>query len=135
MPVALVFLPASDIALYVAQGRVDVGITGIDIVAEKRVEVDELVRLGYGKCRLCVQAPVKAQITDARQLVGKRVVTSFTNLAAEYFGALDPTTPTTISYVSGSVEAACALGLAEAIGMISSHACMKFHAMPCHDMT
>jgi ATP phosphoribosyltransferase len=47
MPVALVFLPASDIPLYVAQGRVDIGITGIDIVAEKQVEVEELVRLGY----------------------------------------------------------------------------------------
>lgn len=72
----------------------------------------------YGKCRLCVQAPVKSGITDPRQLVGKRIVTSFTHLAEKYFRELDPNTKTTVSYVSGSVEAACALGLAEAIGIM-----------------
>ena len=52
-------------------GRVDIGITGQDIVAEKQVKVDELLQLGYGKCKLCVQAPIKSTITDVGQLAGR----------------------------------------------------------------
>lgn len=72
----------------------DIGITGRDIVAEKRVQVDELLKLGYvgygvlmhlpqhststdslalgsyGKCKLCVQAPIKSNIKDPRELIG-----------------------------------------------------------------
>eukprot|EP00123_Amoebidium_parasiticum_P008044 comp18542_c0_seq1/m.19986 comp18542_c0_seq1/g.19986 ORF comp18542_c0_seq1/g.19986 comp18542_c0_seq1/m.19986 type:complete len:299 (-) comp18542_c0_seq1:603-1499(-) len=117
--IAIVFLPASDIALYVAQGRVDIGITGQDIIAEKQVQVDELLQLGYGKCRLCVQAPVRLMddgtIKDPKDLCGKRIVTSFPHLAGEFFKQLCPEKETKINVVSGSVEAACALGLADAI--------------------
>ena len=53
-----VFLPASDIAKYVAEGDVDMGITGEDIIAESQVDVVTLQSLGFGKCELAVQAPV-----------------------------------------------------------------------------
>ena len=57
------------------------------------------------------------QISDDLCLhAGARIVTSFTHLATEFFTNLDPNKSTSVSYVSGSVEAACALGLAEAIG-------------------
>eukprot|EP01134_Creolimax_fragrantissima_P002888 CFRG2888T1 len=115
-PLALVFLPASDIALYVDKGNVDIGITGMDICQESNADVDHLANLGFGQCQLCVQAPVKDNITDARSLKGKRIVTSFTHLAEKYFTELEGGELTTkISHVSGSVEAACALGLADAI--------------------
>ncbi|DBA02021.1 TPA: hypothetical protein N0F65_000268 [Lagenidium giganteum] len=117
LPVTLVFLPAADIATYVGEGNLDMGITGQDIIAESLTEVIEPMKLGFGKCRLGVQAPVKDHITSPELLAGKRIVTSFPEVAAKYFAQFenDGTPPTKIKYVSGSVEAACSLGLADGI--------------------
>jgi len=73
------------------------------------------MKLGFGNCRLCIQAPVKMGYTDPKQLIGKRIVTSFTKIATGFFQTLDPDTETTVTFVSGSVEAACSLGLADAV--------------------
>jgi ATP phosphoribosyltransferase len=114
LPVSLGFLPAADIATYVGEGDVDMGITGEDIVAESEVEVAELMKLGMGRCRLCVQAPAGAY-ASADGLAGKRVVTSFPNLSRKYFASRENGAPTKIKCISGSVEAACGLGLADGI--------------------
>lgn len=118
LPITLVFLPASDIATFVGEGNLDLGITGQDIIAESNVDVIEKLKLGFGKCRLSVQTPQKDHISNPMQLAGKRIVTSFPNITRTYFEALEKeadTKPTKIRYVSGSVEAACTLGLADAI--------------------
>eukprot|EP01040_Poterioochromonas_malhamensis_P008068 gene8068-8722_t len=116
LPITLVFLPASDIASYVGEGNVDVGITGIDVVNESQVEVEILMNLGFGKCNLSVQAPISSKIKDPSELSGKRIVTSFPNLTRAFFDKYDtPERKTHIKYVSGSVEAACGLGLADAV--------------------
>eukprot|EP01059_Diplonema_ambulator_P003512 TRINITY_DN1320_c0_g1_i1.p2 TRINITY_DN1320_c0_g1~~TRINITY_DN1320_c0_g1_i1.p2 ORF type:complete len:346 (+),score=133.27 TRINITY_DN1320_c0_g1_i1:68-1039(+) len=115
MPVALVFLPAADIPRYVANSSVDMGITGEDMIAEKNVEVQIEVKLGFGKCRLCLQAPVSKEYTSGEDLIGSRVVTSFPNLTKKYFVEKGGVTETKITYLSGSVEVACGLGLADAI--------------------
>ena len=84
--------------------------------------VTEELRLGFGKCSLQVQVPEAGDIKTVEQLAGKRVVTSFEVLAGQYFGDLDAKlnlvdgAKTQIEYVGGSVEAACALGLADGIG-------------------
>lgn len=83
--------------------------------------VTEVLRLGFGKCSLQVQVPERGPIRTVEDLVGKRVVTSFETLAGEYFGQMDERLglkgeqATKIEYVGGSVEAACALGLADGI--------------------
>lgn len=72
--------------------------------------------LGFGQCDLCVQAPIAASIKSPAELAGKRIVTSFPNLTKAYFAKYDtPEKQTSIKYVSGSVEAACGLGLADAV--------------------
>lgn len=116
LPLSLVFLPAADIATYVGEGDVDLGITGEDIVSESEVDVAVLLKLGIGKCRLCVQAP-NGEVPDVSSLAGKRIVTSFPNLARRYFSQFEkPGEPTTcIRRISGSVEASCSLGLADGI--------------------
>lgn len=115
LPVSLVFLPAADIATFVAEGNVDIGITGEDIVAESGANVHMLMELGFGKCRLSVQAPVGSS-ADAKDLAGKRIVTSFPELAKKYFAQFESSEkPTKIKVISGSVEAACGLGLADGI--------------------
>jgi len=116
----MVFLPASDISKYVGEGNVDIGVTGVDIVEENKgegLEVERVMDLGFGKCRLCVQAPVANNITDIKTLAGKRIVTSFPSLTKKFFDVLDEEmgTTTSIKFVSGSVEAACGLGLADAV--------------------
>jgi ATP phosphoribosyltransferase len=77
--------------------------------------------LGFGGCKLQVQVPEKGDITEAKQLVGKNVVTSFTALSMQFFAGLEGVSDrgqalkTKIKYVGGSVEAACALGVADGI--------------------
>jgi ATP phosphoribosyltransferase len=114
----MVFLPASDIPKYVGEGNVDMGVTGVDIVMENGdTEVQRVLDLGFGKCRLCVQAPIRSRITDAKMLAGKRIVTSFPVLTKKFFDPIDQElgVTTSIRFVSGSVEAACGLGLADAV--------------------
>jgi len=117
LPITLVFLPASDIAKYVGEGNVDIGITGIDIVEESEVDVERIIPLGIGKCKLCLQGPVVNHIKDASELSGKRIVTSFPYLTKKFFDPLDEEkgVKTKVKFVSGSVEAACSLGLADGI--------------------
>ncbi|KAF8349371.1 ATP phosphoribosyltransferase [Amanita rubescens] len=121
--IALVFLPAADIASFVGKGNVDLGITGHDVVLESEMQdlVVEELRLGFGKCSLQVQVPEKSSIKTIDDLAGKRVVTSFEVLAGQYFKEVDTRLQlpedqkTKIEYVGGSVEAACSLGLADGI--------------------
>lgn len=117
LPITLVFLPASDIAKYVGEGNVDLGITGYDVVQESGVEVVKVMDLGFGSCKLCVQAPVAEKIEDPEVLAGKRIVTSFPALTKKFFDPIDKKkgVSTKINFVSGSVEAACGLGLADGV--------------------
>lgn len=117
LPITLVFLPASDIANYVGLGDVDMGITGQDCVAEAGVHVKEEIKLGFGKCRLCLQAPVRNGWKGKEEVGGGRICTSFPELTRQFFSDLDASTgkSTNVRYVSGSVEAACGLGLADAV--------------------
>lgn len=128
LPVKLVFLPASDIPMYVMDGNVDLGISGSDVLEETLLgmglsmdapedtaPVTVLEKLGFGKCKLCLQAPKELCSDGPKQFSGKRVVTSFPNLSKKFFSQYDNGTRTTVKVVSGSVEAACGLGLADAI--------------------
>ncbi|KAG5349904.1 hypothetical protein C0989_001334 [Termitomyces sp. Mn162] len=121
--IALVFLPAADIPSFVGKGDVDLGITGHDVVLEAQMDglVTEIARLGFGKCSLQVQVPEASPIKTVEDLAGKRVVSSFKHLTKVHFDNIDARLhlegdqKTNIGYVGGSVEAACALGLADGI--------------------
>lgn len=136
LPMALIFLPAADIPTFVGEGRVDLGVTGRDQVAEHEVDkpptestgVMEIMDLGFGKCKLQVQVPEKGNIHTPEQLIGKNISTSFTQLAQQYFrdleakmvgvqtnGEAGSKLRTQINFIGGSVEAACALGVADGI--------------------
>lgn len=129
LPIALIFLPAADIPTFVGEGRVDLAITSRDQVAEHDAQlgtnnessmIEEIMDLGFGECKLQVQVPENGDITKASQLVGKAVATSFTALSRRFFAGLEGIKSvadlrTKIKYVGGSVEAACALGVADGI--------------------
>lgn len=139
LPIALIFLPAADIPTFVGEGKVDLGITGADQVAEHDAQLpygeisncEQVLDLGFGKCKLQVQVPEKGNLKEVKDLIGKNIVTSFTALTEDYFARLEggksrkehingaaspiPKLSTNIKYVGGSVEAACALGVADGI--------------------
>jgi len=139
--IALVFLPAADIPTFVGEGRVDLGITGRDVVAEHEstspstedAGVEEVLDLEFGKCKLMVQVPERGGISDPKDLIGKNIVTSFTGLSEQYFARLEghddssrEKLKTRIKFVGGSVEAACALGVADGIvDLVESGETMK----------
>ncbi|GAA89674.1 DNA mismatch repair protein Msh3, partial [Aspergillus luchuensis IFO 4308] len=141
LPIALIFLPAADIPTFVGEGRVDLGITGRDQIAEHDAllprgevsNVEEVMDLGFGGCKLQVQVPEKGDITEAKQLIGRNIVTSFTALTEAFFAKLEGKSDadkselsTKIKYVGGSVEAACALGVADGIvDLVESGETMK----------
>lgn len=130
LPVKLVFLPAADIPQYVMEGDIDVGISGSDMLEETlaamglgtgpddvKPSLKVIKELGMGKCKLCLQAPADLCSGGPQQYVGKRIVTSFPALTQKYFDKkfADKKGQTKIKVVSGSVEAAVGLGLADAI--------------------
>lgn len=137
LPIALVFLPAADIPTFVGEGQCDLGITGLDQVQEHDAGVrttisadnspdaskgcETVMELGFGACKLQVQVPEKGSYAASADLVGKTIGTSFVRLATEYFarlegiGAGSQPLRTKIIELSGSVEAACALGVADGI--------------------
>ncbi|CZR51007.1 probable ATP phosphoribosyltransferase [Phialocephala subalpina] len=163
LPIALVFLPAADIPTFVGEGRVSLGITGQDTVAEHAAAVEsmrreraesgkstpveeeaawgceEVLDLGFGSCKLQVQVPEKGEYVKPSDLIGKNIGTSFVHLAEEYFGKLEREADvgesngekprklrTKIIELSGSVEAACALGVADGIvDLVESGETMK----------
>eukprot|EP00930_Biecheleria_cincta_P099074 TRINITY_DN90729_c0_g1_i1.p1 TRINITY_DN90729_c0_g1~~TRINITY_DN90729_c0_g1_i1.p1 ORF type:complete len:333 (-),score=80.11 TRINITY_DN90729_c0_g1_i1:76-1074(-) len=128
LPIKLVFLPAADIPSYVMEGSVHIGISGSDMLEETLVAaghrrdddsapIKVLRSLGIGKCKLCLQAPKDQCDRPPKDFVGKRIVTSFPALTKQFFDKCENKEgkKTSIKVVSGSVEAACGLGLADAI--------------------
>ncbi len=113
LPVDITFLRTDDIPVLCAEGAIDLGITGSDLVAEAGVDVIERMRLGVGRCRLAVCVPQQADTHDVRQLDGHRVATSFPRVTEAYFrecGCRVHLVP-----LSGSVEIMVTLGVADAI--------------------
>lgn len=131
LPIALIFLPLADIPTFVGEGRCSIGITGVDQVKESDVDVDLELDLLFGRCKLQIQVPERGEYLTPEQLIGKTIVSSFVNLTKEYFEKLENVAPgealkTKIKYVGGSVEASCALGVADAIvDLVESGETMK----------
>jgi len=108
----ILFLPCSDIPQYLDRGNVDIGITGEDMIAESNADVQLELELGFGKCRLCVLGP-KGKYRSIQQLHGCTIGTSFPHATKKYFSqhGID----VRVQDISGSVEIACPLGLADAV--------------------
>jgi ATP phosphoribosyltransferase len=103
------FLRPGDIPLYVANGILDVGITGKDFVAEKGVAPNRLLDLSYGASKLCAAVPEAHPAKALSELKGLRIATSFPNIVS---GKL-PGNP--LVELEGAVEISIKLGIADAI--------------------
>ncbi len=101
---------AADVPEYVQDGVVDCGITGIDLVRERDADVSELLPLGFGGCRLEAAVPEESDVQSLAGLEGSTVATVYPHLTRTLL-------PVEVSLVdvTGSVEIAPRLGLADAI--------------------
>jgi ATP phosphoribosyltransferase len=112
-PLELLFLRDDDIPQYVADGVADIGIAGENVVAEKDRSVLILEKLGFGKCRLSIAVPKNAEYTGVASLQGRRIATSYPHLLQTFLNSNNVTAE--IHEISGSVEIAPGIGLADAI--------------------
>ncbi len=109
----ILFVRTNDIVEFVEDGVADLGITGLDLVAERASGVPLLQKLGYGRCRLTIAVPNDSPFRAADDLAGLRVATSHMRLTRRFFE--ERCVPVDVIPVSGAAEVAPRLGLAEAI--------------------
>ena len=113
MPIDITFLRTDDIPVLCAEGAIDLGITGGDLVAESGVDLTTRLSLGVGNCRLAVCVPESGEIMKPADLAGKRIATSFPQVTKKYLAGFGATAHTV--QLAGSVEVMIALGIADAI--------------------
>lgn len=112
-PVDLLLVRTDDIPEYVQDGVVDLGITGANLVAETEARVATLAELGFGRCTLAAAVAADSPATSIADLAGLRVATAYPVSTRKLLAARDVACE--LVTVSGSVEAAPRLGLADAI--------------------
>ena len=118
-----VFLRPRDIALYVGNGIIDVGITGIDLALDSGAEVETVFPLGFGKSRFCFAAPKEQKLT-VEQFNGLRIATSYPNLLKSELAKRN--LECNVVKLDGAVEISIALGVADAIAdVVESGATMR----------
>jgi ATP phosphoribosyltransferase len=113
LPIDITFLRTDDIPVLCAEGAIDMGITGSDLLAETNADVQVRLALGVGRCRLALCVPEDADIQNPGQLDGCRVATSFPQVTARYLA--EHRAEVHLVPLSGSVEIMIALGVADAI--------------------
>jgi ATP phosphoribosyltransferase len=109
----ILFVRTNDIIEFVGDGVADLGITGDDLLAETGAELPRLRALGYGQCRLAAAVPTDSSARSIQDLEGSRIATAHPNIARRYFATAGVTVD--VISISGAVEVAPRLGLAEAI--------------------
>lgn len=112
-PIEVLYLRDDDIPQAVAMGVADVGIVGLNEVAEKNQNVRELMRLGFGGCRISLAIPRDAHYDGPAWFSGKRIATSYPHILERYFSELG--IKAHIHEIAGSVEIAPAVGMADGI--------------------
>ncbi|GGF37628.1 ATP phosphoribosyltransferase [Echinicola rosea] len=112
-PIEFLYLRDDDIPGYVADGVADLGIVGENELVEKDKSVDVLKKLGFSKCRLSLAIPKSQEYPGISYFEGKNIATSYTKILGDYLKSNNINAE--IHEISGSVEIAPSIGLAEGI--------------------
>lgn len=112
-PLEVLYLRDDDIPQAVAMGVADIGIVGQNEVAESEQKVVEIMKLGFGACRISLAVPKNSGYYSLQWFNGKRVATSYPKILSRFFK--DNGIKAKIHKIAGSVEVAPAVGLADAI--------------------
>ncbi len=112
-PLELLYLRDDDIPSYVADNVAEIGIVGENVVAELKKPVEIIERLGFSKCRLAIAAPRSSDIRDVSDLQGLNIATSYPAILTDFLK--ERNVKASLHEISGSVEIAPSIGLAEAV--------------------
>jgi len=112
-PLEVFFLRDDDIPQYVYDGVADIGIVGENVLLEKAKDIDLIYRLGFGKCRLSIALPKNMEYNSLNDLHGLKIATSYSTILQKFLS--DKKISAEIHEISGSVEIAPGIGLADAI--------------------
>lgn len=112
-PLEIFFLRDDDIPDYVADGVADIGIVGENVIAENPKAVEAIEKLGFGLCRLSLAVPKGFEYATLADLSGRRIATSYPNILRKFFASSG--VKADIHEISGSVEIAPSIGLADAV--------------------
>ncbi len=112
-PAEIFFLRDDDIPQYVYDGVADIGIVGENVLLEKNKDIDLVYRLGFGKCRLSIAVPKNMPYKSIDDLKGLKIATTYSNILQKYLS--EQKSNAEIHEISGSVEIAPSIGLADAI--------------------
>jgi len=112
-PIEIFFLRDDDIPQYVFDGVADVGIVGENVLLEKQKDIQLIKRLGFSKCRLSIAVPKSQNYQSVNELQGLKIATSYPNILQDFLNRNNCNAE--IHEISGSVEIAPGIGLAEAI--------------------
>lgn len=112
-PLEVYYLRNSDIPGYVHDGVADIAIIGQNTITEKDLDLEEILPLGFSKCRLSIAVPKGVEYTGDEWLNGKKIATSYPTSLRQFLDRKG--IKADIHVISGSVEIAPNIGLADAI--------------------
>ena len=112
-PMEIMYLRNSDIPQYLEDGVVDVAIVGENLLIEKQKQFQIVEKLGFSKCRVSIAVPKEVETDDLGYFQGRKIATSYPNTLKHFLEAKGITSD--IHVISGSVEIAPNIGLAEGI--------------------
>ncbi len=123
--IEVIFVRAQDIPVFIAEGAIDMGITGIDETAESGKNLEKILDLQFGYCHLAVAVPEASGITDASQIPdGSKIATSFPNLTKQYFEKMGKKVE--IITVTGACEIMPYMGVSDFIAdLVSTGSTLK----------
>lgn len=106
------FLRPRDIAVYVGSGKLDIGITGRDLLLDSGASAEEILELGFAGSTFRY-ATIPGTAKDVSEFGGKTIATSFSGLVAKHLA--DNGVDASVVHLDGAVETAIQLGVAEII--------------------
>ncbi|WP_396178133.1 ATP phosphoribosyltransferase [Flavobacterium sp.] len=127
-PIEILFLRDDDIPQYVEQKVADIGIIGENVLVETAKQIETVEKLGFSSCRLSLAVPKEIQYTDLSYFNGKKVATSYPVILENYFQQNN--IQAIIEFISGSVEIAPGIGLADGIcDIVSSGSTLRSNGL------
>ena len=112
-PLEVLYLRNGDIPQYLRDGVVDIAILGENLLVEKGEDLKILEKLGFSKCRVSVAVPKENDFNSLKDLEGKKIATSYPNTVKNFLA--EKGINAELHKISGSVEIAPNIGLADAI--------------------
>jgi len=111
--IEFIFLRPRDIATYVSNGIVELGVTGLDLLHDSQADVKQLMPLKFGKARFCYAVPKTSDLTPDTFTADTRIATSYDNLVRQDLERRG--VDATVVHLDGAVEISIQLGVADAI--------------------